>query len=179
VRKRKRAQAISSSQVTPSSSTSNQINISTSHNLSAGSLQTECSLIQTISEESKANAFARAEEERKQKTADKEKETKIQFHRLDLLYDRSKLGDSESANEFLETARNVVIDWKSNRAFYPQRDRVIILYKLFICFFYILKKNFLIICRCFHLKDGTVEGPGENKLTLKNLKTLMIMMMLI
>src|SRR4051794_15150944 len=114
VRKRKRAQVISSSQAT-SSSTSNQINISSSHNLSAGSLQTECSLIQTISEESKANAFARAEEERKQKIADKEKETKIQFHRLDLLYDRSKLGDSESANEFLETARNVVIDWKSNR----------------------------------------------------------------
>ena len=80
-----------------------------------------------MSEESKANAFARAEEERKKKIAEKEKETKIQFHRLDLLYDRSKLGDYESAKEFLETARNVIIDWKNNRAFYPQRDRVIIL----------------------------------------------------
>lgn len=96
------------------------------HNLSAGTLQNESSLIQTVSEESKANAFARAEEERKQKIAEKEKETKIQFHRLDLLYDRSKLGDCESAKEFLETARNVVIDWKNNRAFYPQRDRVIV-----------------------------------------------------
>jgi hypothetical protein len=112
--------------VESSSSTSNQFNISSLHNLSAGSLQNESSLIQTVSEESKANAFARAEEERKQKIAEKEKETKIQFHRLDLLYDRSKLGDYESAKEFLETARNVVIDWKNNRAFYPQRDRVII-----------------------------------------------------
>ena len=95
--------------------------------MSTGSLQTESSLIQTVSEESKANAFARAEEERKQKIAEKEKETKIQFHRLDLLYDRSILGNSESAKEFLETARNVVTDWKNNRAFYPQRDRVIII----------------------------------------------------
>src|ERR1043165_872985 len=136
VRKRKRAQA---SQVTPSSSTSNQFDISSSHNLSVGSLQTESSLIQTVSEESKANAFARAEEERKQKIAEKEKETKIQFHRLDLLYDRSKLGDLESAKEFLETARNVVIDWKSNRAFYPQRDRVIIVFTIYFLFFVYLR----------------------------------------
>ncbi|RIA81283.1 hypothetical protein C1645_790738 [Glomus cerebriforme] len=124
-RKKKLARAAAESQMTSFSSTSNQINISSLHNLSAGSLQTESSLIQTVSEESKANAFARAEEERKQKVAEKEKETKIQFHRLDLLYDRSKLGDSESAKEFLETARNVVIDWKNNRAFYPQRDRML------------------------------------------------------
>ncbi|CAB4401438.1 unnamed protein product [Rhizophagus irregularis] len=124
-RKRKLAQAAAESQLESSSSTSNQLNISSLHNLSAGTLQNESSLIQTVSEESKANAFARAEEERKQKIAEKEKETKIQFHRLDLLYDRSKLGDCESAKEFLETARNVVIDWKNNRAFYPQRDRML------------------------------------------------------
>ena len=125
-RKKKRAQ-VASSQVTQSTSTSSQINDSSTQTLLTGPLQTESSLIQTVSEESKANAFARAEEERKQKIAEKEKETKIQFHRLDLLYDRSILGNLESAKEFLETARNVVIDWKNNRAFYPQRDRVIIL----------------------------------------------------
>ncbi len=122
-RKKKRVQATAESQVSPSSTSS----VSSTHNLPARSLHTESSLIQTVSEESKANAFARAEEERKQKIAEKEKETKIQFHRLDLLYDRSKLGDTESAKEFLETARNVVVDWRNNRAFYPQRDRVIIL----------------------------------------------------
>ncbi|CAG8578363.1 6219_t:CDS:10, partial [Funneliformis mosseae] len=122
-RKEKHIQTAAESKVP--SSTSNQFSASFSRSIPAGSLQTEASLIQTVSEESKANAFARAEEERKQKIAEKEKETKIQFHRLDLLYGRSRLGDSESAIEFLETARNVVVDWKNNRAFYPQRDRML------------------------------------------------------
>ncbi|CAG8517969.1 13782_t:CDS:10 [Funneliformis caledonium] len=122
-RKEKHIQTAAESKVP--SSTSNQFSASFSRSIPAGSLQTEASLIQTVSEESKANAFARAEEERKQKIAEKEKETKIQFHRLDLLYGRSRLGDSESAKEFLETARNVVVDWKNNRAFYPQRDRML------------------------------------------------------
>ncbi|CAG8571855.1 4215_t:CDS:10, partial [Scutellospora calospora] len=52
----------------------------------------DSSLIHESSEETKANAFQRTQEERKRQQVEKEKETKIQFHRLELLYVRLKAG---------------------------------------------------------------------------------------
>nr|CAG8454097.1 7995_t:CDS:2 [Entrophospora candida] len=51
------------------------------------------------------------EEERKKQELEKEKETQILFHILDLLYPCSVNGDKEASKEYLETARGLIEDW--------------------------------------------------------------------
>ncbi|CAG8470622.1 4335_t:CDS:10, partial [Cetraspora pellucida] len=96
----------------------------------------DSSLIHEL-EETKANAFQRTQEEHKRQQAEKEKETKIQFHRLELLYARLRTGDKKSAEEFLETARILFEDLKNHRQFFP-RDKAL-LYYIFLKF---LKSSF-------------------------------------
>ncbi|CAG8688640.1 2099_t:CDS:10, partial [Acaulospora morrowiae] len=87
-------------------------------------LDYDSSLINQMSESSKASAYARAQEERKRKIAEKEKEMQIQYHRLELLYSRYRDGDQQSAQEFLEAARIIFLEFKNHRPFYP-RDKMV------------------------------------------------------
>ncbi|CAG8451389.1 3084_t:CDS:10 [Diversispora eburnea] len=84
----------------------------------------DSSLINQISESSKASAYAKAQEERRRKEAEKEKELQIQYHRLELLYSRYKDGDQQSANEFLEGAKVLFAEFKNHKPFYP-RDKMV------------------------------------------------------
>ncbi|CAG8767795.1 3380_t:CDS:2, partial [Gigaspora rosea] len=106
----------------------------------------DSSLIHEL-EETKANAFQRTQEEHKRQQAEKEHETKLQFHRLELLYyslrndgkksseeflrddDKKSPEDDTKApeEEFLKTARILFEDLKNHRQFFP-RDKAIFYY---------------------------------------------------
>ncbi|CAJ0626021.1 10095_t:CDS:10, partial [Entrophospora sp. SA101] len=108
------------------SSSSNSMTLQENQQYSSTTMnQNSGELIHSISRETKANDLARLEEERKKQELEKEKETQILFHRLDLLYPCSVNGDKEASKEYLETARGLIEDWQNNRAFYPPRNKMV------------------------------------------------------
>ncbi|KAG9289720.1 hypothetical protein G9A89_014455 [Geosiphon pyriformis] len=65
-------------------------------------------------------AQAKAQEVRQAKEAEKEKEALALFHKLDLLSSRLSAGDRDTCREFIKTAKILIEDWTSTKAFYPK-----------------------------------------------------------
>ncbi|CAG8535125.1 815_t:CDS:10 [Ambispora gerdemannii] len=74
-------------------------------------------------QEAKSIAYAKAQEARQAKEAEKQAEILMLFHKLDLLSARSALGDQEALDEYFMTARLIMREWKNTKAFYP-KDRM-------------------------------------------------------
>ncbi|CAG8449839.1 8678_t:CDS:10 [Ambispora leptoticha] len=74
-------------------------------------------------QEAKSIAYAKAQEARQAKEAEKQAEILMLFHKLDLLSARSALGDQEALDEYFTTARLIMQEWKNTKAFYP-KDRM-------------------------------------------------------